>query len=86
MSERTEQKSLPDGTSVDFDAFDRMTCELGLTDDQLRAAALDMDVSGLSRMRGGKAQPGNRFIARTVFGLGIPFAAVFRPREHEVAR
>lgn len=61
---------------LDIEVFDRITANMGLSNDILRAEAMDIDHSSLSKIRAGKFRPGRKFILGAA-SIGIPFDAIF---------
>jgi hypothetical protein len=63
----------------DFDAFIRITHEMGLTTDVKRAEAMGIHYSSISKIRSEENRPGRKFIEGTAT-IGIPFAEIFRKK------
>lgn len=61
---------------LDLDLFDEITRNMGLHLDSLRADAMDIHPSLISKVRAGEVRPGRKFI-EGVLSLGIPYTAVF---------
>lgn len=64
------------GWVLDWEAFEKVTHNMGLTNNARRAEALDMSHTSLSKIRSKKMRPGGKFIKATAT-IGIPFNAIF---------
>ncbi len=60
-----------------LDRLDERAHALGLETDMQLAAHLGLDRAGISRLRSGEANPGERFIAAALSELGVPFEYLF---------
>jgi transcriptional regulator with XRE-family HTH domain len=60
-----------------IDRLDERARALGLESDAEIAAHLGLDRAGISRLRSGESNPGERFIAAALAELGVPFEYLF---------
>lgn len=60
-----------------LERLDERARALGLETDAEIAAHLGLDRAGISRLRSGESNPGERFIAAALPGLGVPFEYLF---------
>jgi transcriptional regulator with XRE-family HTH domain len=60
-----------------LERLDERARALGLETDAQLAAHLGLDRAGISRLRSGDANPGERFIAAALGELGVPFEYLF---------
>jgi transcriptional regulator with XRE-family HTH domain len=64
-----------------LDKLDERAHALGLETDAQIAEKLGLDRAGISRIRSGDSNPGERFIAAALGELGVPFEYLFEIAE-----
>jgi transcriptional regulator with XRE-family HTH domain len=64
-----------------LEMLDERAHALGLESDSQIAERLGLDRAGISRLRSGDSNPGERFIAAAIAELGVPFEYLFEIAE-----
>ena len=64
-----------------LERLDERAQALGLASDSQIADRLGLDRAGISRIRSGESNPGERFIAAALAELGVPFEYLFEIAE-----